>query len=1580
VGVGVYANAAHADLTHAVTDVEALHALMGAEFVGEPLRNPGRAEVDAYLGSIAPISGGGPLVLVWSGHGMPAPGSGLRLLTADSGTDLMAGVLAAEVVGRCAQVGAGQVLVILDTCFSGGAVPSATEVAAAVLAAQPPDSDRLWVGVVASCQGVETATDGVFGERLRRLLEKGPNSAHEQRRWSVRNQYIRGEDLGSALLEDWDTDVQRPVFRREGNAWWMLPNPRFDPGAAEEVVEHLLRAARGTAIEERYSWFTGRTAEIDTIVGWVKSGQPGVRVVTGSPGTGKSAVAGRVVGVSNPIERQFLATQDESWTHADPGERSVTANVHARGKTADQIAGELDGQLVRAGMLQADESGRRNAAQLIGTLQNAAGGPDWQLPVVVVDGLDEARGQAFTIAQDLLVRLAPHAAVIVATRDLPRPSGDEASVTLIGALDPVEVMDLDTEPWLGSGLDALVGYVTSRLADVHELMDADAVAAHLRETAFADEGYPFLLARLVTDQLRGSPIATNLPGWQDLVAGSMEAAFELDLAKVPAPRHRSLPADVSLSAFARGLLTALTWGLGAGFPEAEWTAVASATLTDPESGSVAPADLDWVLDYLGRYVVQDGQNGVAVYRIAHQGLADRLRTPFAARANEVFDPAAPTITRALLSRYRDLLVAGIPAAHPSYLWLHAWRHAAADSEGLVLMRELAELDAALLPDVAMTALDQSTALGRWRRDAEALPPAEEAVTIYRDLATNSPARLPDLAAALNNLGICYAELGRRAEALPVTEESVALRRDLAAENPAFLPDLANALNNLGIRYAELGRRAEALPVTEESVALRRDLAADNPAFLPDLAGALTNLGIRYSELGRRAEALPVTEEAVQLYRDLAADNPAHLPDLARVLGNLGIRYSELGRRAEALPVTEEAAQIYRGLAADNPAFLPDIAGALGNLGISYADLGRRADALPVTEESAQIYRGLAADNPAFIPDLARGLNNLGVRYAELGRRTEALPITEEAVQIYRDLAADNPAFIPDLASALNNLGIRYTELGRHSDALPVTEQAVALRRDLAADNPAFNPDLAGALINLGVSYAALGRHADALPVTQESLQIYRDLATDNPAFTPDLAMALNNLGIRHGDLGQHAEALPVAQEAVQLYRDLAADNPAFTPDLAGALINLGVSYADLGQHAEALPVAQEAVQLYRDLAADNPTMLRNLATALTNADGYLHALDRPDEGGAAWRAVLSVLPESSRALLLVLRSQRADDGHPEAATWLTEALAATGDDPDLVGAARDEVRRHRVSDTRFDQAWEDLTTQPIPDWTHIDARLVAVAREWIGTPTYNTEREYLADHPELLDPAADAAVDEAMLGIPADEAERYQSLRRVARTDGITAAYRPVMLLGLASQFVDAPASIQRELLQDRRDDVFDETVTQTVEEYADAEGRLGPATRALALLRLAANPDQSELLDQVLTALENPATFPEVLRRTAEQAVRNLDQAPLTSVAVCAMAAASTNAAAATAAVYYAVAATMNDDPETASEALRQAREWDPGPAGRDAWITMLSGLGQHQPAINTLIPRLLVPVSGGLDTPDREIRSGPGDRGESP
>ena len=75
----------------------------------------------------------------------------------------------------------------------------------------------------------------------------------------------------------------------------------------------------------------------------------------------------------------------------------MAAHVHARGLTADGAADLIAGQLVRAGVLAAQPE-QRNAAELAGQVQRAVE-DGAAAPVIMVDGLDEARGHAFAIAR-----------------------------------------------------------------------------------------------------------------------------------------------------------------------------------------------------------------------------------------------------------------------------------------------------------------------------------------------------------------------------------------------------------------------------------------------------------------------------------------------------------------------------------------------------------------------------------------------------------------------------------------------------------------------------------------------------------------------------------------------------------------------------------------------------------------------------------------------------------------------------------------------------------------------------------------------------------------------------------------------------------------------------------------------------------------------------------------------------------------------------------------------------------------------------------------------------------------------------
>ena len=923
VGISSYGDAAFADLPKAVDDIESLGAYLHRhrgyrkESIPNPTEDEARAALKHHLKKDA-LPPGSALVLLWSGHGEMAP-EALHLIARDTEQGAAPDLTPESLASFIARCGATQALLLLDTCYSGSGVFDAQRVVD--LVKRERADDRPWFGVLASASDFERARDGVFVARLLRLLKDGPSNPAQRTRWSAHNEGVRGDDVMDSLGKEWDIPGQKPksASTNVANAWPMFPNPRFNPDAPERVVEHLLLAAEGRAPDEDGVYFTGRTAQLDALVQWIHAGEPGVFVVKGPAGSGKSAIAGRIVSLSNPAQRARLAAAGPLGS-ADPGEGTVDAHVHARRLTVDQVVEAIDRQLVRHGVLPSlPGGGERNRGELLGGLERII-----HRPLIVLDGLDEAGEEVWAIADDVVGLLAGSARVLIATR--PLPSRAQGKPDLLQALAPQRIIDLGDPDLSDSTQHDVAAYVRKRLAGCDpEHMEATKVAeAILRSSNRAEEG-AFLLAQVVTSQLRTAPIDTSLPGWEGALSRSIEEAFARDLDRVDDPAR------------VRELLAALAWAYGSGLPDDLWPLVATALSTT--GGNFTREDVHSVLGSAGRYIVEDGDGTRAVYRLSHQRLANQLHPPAKAVELDAYHAQAARVANALVVRYRDLLTTGLQPKDRPYLWRYTWRHCAdGGPAGIAALRELVEVD----------------------RDAF----------------------LPDLASALNNLGNRYSEVGRRQEALAPTEEAVRLRRALAQDNPAFLPDLAMALNNLGICYSELGRRQEALAPTEEAAETYRALAQDNPAFLPDLASALNNLGNRYSELGRRQEALAPTEEAVRLRRALAQDNPAFLPDLASALNNLGNRYSELGRRQEALAPTEEAVRLRRALAQDNPAFLPDLATSIGAISYVLAELDRHLEAAQAAHEALAILAPFVERYPETYGGLARRVRADVLRYSE----------------------------------------------------------------------------------------------------------------------------------------------------------------------------------------------------------------------------------------------------------------------------------------------------------------------------------------------------------------------------------------------------------------------------------------------------------------------------------------------------------------------------------------------------------------------------------------------------------------------
>src|SRR5262249_26246922 len=159
---------------------------------------------------------------------------------------------------------------------------------------------------------------------------------------------------------------------------------------------------------------------------------------------------------------------------------------------------------------------------------------------------------------------------------------------------------------LGGTLRDVRRYVLRRLAGVDAKMDPERVADEIaRGEAEPAAAAPFLLARLLTSQLRDQPIDTDSQDWRPRVAGpggrglagTVESALERDLGGVAIEIDgRPHPGA------ARELLRALAAAHGSGFPADDvWPAVATAL---SPSGTVYGRDAAYAaLGALGRHVI-----------------------------------------------------------------------------------------------------------------------------------------------------------------------------------------------------------------------------------------------------------------------------------------------------------------------------------------------------------------------------------------------------------------------------------------------------------------------------------------------------------------------------------------------------------------------------------------------------------------------------------------------------------------------------------------------------------------------------------------------------------------------------------------------------------------------------------------------------------------------------------------------------------------------------------------------------------------------------------------------------------------
>lgn len=246
-------------------------------------------------------------------------------------------------------------LIVIDTCFAGKGGAEALRASASSMG----DGDGKTLALLTAAYPREQIVAGDFARLFASAVKQPAVVGYEP-------EFLALGAITSVIDADptrpgWQTVSQSVLFGKTDKLPF-FPNRRYSPQLRgldlltqlrieqrelrlADLRGHFLPRARGVDVPAEAGWrFVGREAALRDLVGWLSdAGDRSARIVTGGPGSGKSAVIGRLVVLSDPDYRRTVPAEGLSLGSSPP-EASIATGVHARGLTSAQVLAALSAQ------------------------------------------------------------------------------------------------------------------------------------------------------------------------------------------------------------------------------------------------------------------------------------------------------------------------------------------------------------------------------------------------------------------------------------------------------------------------------------------------------------------------------------------------------------------------------------------------------------------------------------------------------------------------------------------------------------------------------------------------------------------------------------------------------------------------------------------------------------------------------------------------------------------------------------------------------------------------------------------------------------------------------------------------------------------------------------------------------------------------------------------------------------------------------------------------------------------------------------------------------------------------------------